>query len=69
MSNRYRTGPDAPTPRQTTRITPGKIQPGRYGIYRGPNLVGQCGPKATAATCRRFGVMDAKFKNGAWRGS
>ena len=58
---------DAPKRKARTLPTPGKIAPGRLGIYRGENLVGQCGPKATSVTCRRFGVMDAKLtkKNGA----
>jgi hypothetical protein len=51
-----------------TLSTPGKIQPGKLGVYRGEFLVGQVGKLATAITCRRFGVMDAKFKRGAWRG-
>jgi hypothetical protein len=59
---------DAPEPAKSKAITPGQIQPGKLGIYKGRNLVGQCGRLGTAATCRRFGVVDAKFKNGAWRG-
>lgn len=57
-------------PKRTTRMlpTPGRIQPGKIGIYRGDFLVGQCGRLATAVTARRFGVMDAKFTRGAWRG-
>jgi hypothetical protein len=58
---------DAPEPRKAKPITPGQIQPGKLGVYKGKNLVAQCGPRATSATCRRFGVMDAKpgKKNGA----
>jgi hypothetical protein len=59
---------DAGKRKARTLPTPGKIQPGKLGIYKGPHLVAQCGPKATAVTARRFGVVDAKFKNGAWRG-
>jgi hypothetical protein len=65
---KYRTGHDAPETVADKPITPGKIQPGRFGIYKGEFLVGQCGPKGTAATARRFGVMDAKFTKDAWRG-
>ena len=58
---------DALTPRRVTRTEPGKIQPGKIGVYRGDFLVGQCGPKATELTALRFGARDAKLgrRNGA----
>lgn len=64
---------DAPAPMKSKTTTPGKIQPGKVGIYKGRNLVGQCGRLATSITARRFGVHDAKLgkRNGkdAWVGS
>jgi len=49
------------------RIEPGTIQPGKIGVYKGPNLVAQVGRLATPATCLRFHVKDAKLgkRNGA----
>lgn len=59
---------DAPRLVKPKITTPGQIQPGKLGIYKGDHLVAQCGPKATSVTCRRLGVVDAVFRNGAWRG-
>jgi len=58
---------DAPKPVKAKTTTPGKIQPGKIGVYRGDFLVGQCGPKATELTALRFGARDAKLgrRNGA----
>ncbi len=64
----HRTGHDAPEPKVTTITTPGRIQPGKIGIYKRDHLVAQVGHLATEVTCRRFGVEDAVFKNGAWPG-
>ena len=64
--SREHDAPDRPKPKTTT--PPGKIQPGKLGVYKGKNLVGQVGHLAAELTCRRFGVVDAVFKNGAWRG-
>ena len=61
---------DAPKRRRDKKsVRPGQLPEGRLGVYDAKgSLRGVVGRLATAATCRRFGVMDAKFKKGAWRG-
>lgn len=46
---------DAPAPRKVKPSLPGQIADGKLGVYRHDGaLVGQVGPKATAATAGRF---------------
>lgn len=56
-------------PVEPTKQKPGQVPEGRFAVIdkRG-NMRGHVGPKATQATCRRFGVEDAEFSGNEWRG-
>jgi hypothetical protein len=56
VRNTFRTNtPDAmPEPKKTQPIKPGTIPDHHIPIYRGTKMVGQCGPKMTAAGVARF---------------
>jgi hypothetical protein len=53
----------APMPRKTKMPKPGLPPAGRLGIYdRNGNMRGHVGPRASAATVRRFGI-EAELSN------
>lgn len=60
----------APVPRKAKAPTPGLPPEGRLGIYDSKgNMRGHVGPKASAATVRRFGIeaeLSEKHGRPAW---